>query len=167
VRLVLGGGTQVMAALLAIVLGVAIYIVHRDHVYTGHTTARALDHRTVPTAAPAYHVDVAYRDGAGRDHTGTIFVNKWPIEQTYPVDYDPEHPDRVRWHQPWYTNIVLVVVLFGFGNLALGGLAVAMLVGVKKLRRRDSIRGGPALPLLVLPAGCVALSVWLVQLLRS
>lgn len=161
----LGAGTQVMAALLALVLAASIFLLHKHRVYTAHTTARVLDHRLVGVGSPTYHVDVAYRDAAGSDHTGAIFVRGWPLRDTYAVDYDPDHPDHVIWHEPWYTNVVLLVVLVGFGNLALGGLAIAIMVGVKKLRRRDSITGGPVLPLLVLPAACIALAVWLVQIL--
>jgi hypothetical protein len=163
-RYVLGGGTQVTAALLAIVLGVAIHLAHERHTYAGHATGRVLAHET--TGPRAYHVQVAYRDAAGRERTGWIDL-RGSLENSYPVDYDPDQPDRVIWHQPWYTDLVLVGVLLGFGSFALGGMAIAMIVGVKKLRRRDSIRSGPVLPRLVLPAGCVALAVWLVTILRS
>ena len=161
-RLVLGGGTQVMVALLAIVLGVSIHLARKHATYAGHSTGRVLAHET--TGVRAYHVQVTYRDAAGAEHTGWIDLRD-KLRDTYPVDYDPAQPDRVIWHQPWYTDMVLVTVLLAFGSAAFMGVAIAMWVGVQKLRRRDSIRGGPVVPLLVLPAGCVALLVWLVQIL--
>lgn len=161
-RLVLGAGTQVMAALLAIVLGVAIHLAMKHQTYAGHATASVLDHHL--TGVRAYHVEVGYRDATGSDHTGWIDL-RGSLDATYPVDYDPAHPDRVIWHQPWYTDTVLVVVLLVFGSAAVFGLFGTMMIGVQKLRRRDSIRGGPVAPRLLLPAACVALAVWLVQIL--
>ena len=163
-RLVLGLPTQVMAALLALTLGVSVHLAHKRATYTGHATGRVLAHQS--TGLRSHHVKVSYRDAAGADHTGWIDL-RGALDDTYPVDYDPAHPDDVIWHQPWYTNTVLVTVLLAFGSGAVFGLFVAMMVGVRKLRRRDSIRGGPVLPLLILPAGCFALTVWLVELLRS
>lgn len=163
-RLVLGPATQVTLAILAIVIGVSIHLARKHQSYAGHAIGRVTDHQV--TGVRAYHVQVAYRDAAGTEHTGWIDMRD-KLRDTYPVDYDPEHPDRVIWHQPWYTNTVLVIVLLAFGSAAVFGLFVAMMVGVQKLRRRDSIRGGPVLPLLVLPAGCVVLLVWLVRLLAT
>jgi hypothetical protein len=172
-RFVLGAGTQVTAALLALVLAASIHLLHKHQVYTAHTTARVLEYRVVGVGTPTYHVDVAYRDAAGSDHTGAIFVRGWPLKDTYPVDYDPEQPDRVAGHEPWYTNIVLAVVLLGFGNAALGGLAIAVLVGVQRYRAvRRGEKADPGLmkrgfALLVIPGICVALGVVLVRLLAQ
>jgi hypothetical protein len=164
IRLVLGAPAQVMAALLAITLGVSIHLARKHDTFAGHATARVLEHHVA--GIHAYHVQVAYRDAAGADHTGWINLRD-QLRDTYPVDYDPDHPDRVIWHQPSYTNPVLIVVLLVFGSGAVGGLMIAMWAGAQKLRRRDSIRGGPVLPLLVLPAICIALAVWLVRILAA
>ena len=151
-----------MAALLAIVLGVSIHLARKHATYAGHSTGRVIAHET--TGVRAYHVQVTYRDAAGSEHTGWIDL-RGSLADSYPVDYDPAHPDRVIWHQPWYTNTVLVIVLLAFGSAAVFGLFVAVMVGVQRFRRRDSIRGGLVLPRLLLPAACVALTVWLVQIL--
>ncbi|MBV8756418.1 MAG: hypothetical protein JO257_04045 [Deltaproteobacteria bacterium] len=166
IRHIFGGGTQVMAVALAIVIGVAIHLQHKRLTYSAHTTGQTVMHLQQRNGLRAYHLEVEYTDAAGSAHTGWIDT-RGSLQATYPIDYDPAHPDHVRWHQPWYTDLVLMVVLLAFGSLALGGLAVAMFAGVQQLRRRNSIRGGFALHLLVLPAGCVALTVWLVELLRS
>ncbi|HSN26379.1 MAG TPA: DUF3592 domain-containing protein [Kofleriaceae bacterium] len=163
-RLVLNTGVQVMAALLAIVLGLSIHLLHRQQIYTAHATARVLDYERKGPGIRTYHVDVAYRDAAGTEHTGGIFV-RGDLATSYTVDYDPEHPEHVIWHEPWYTNVAFGITLFGFGSLALGGVAIAMWAGVQKLRRRDSIRTGAVLPRLLLPALSLALLVWLVQIL--
>lgn len=164
IRLVLNTGTQVMAALLAIVLGLSIALLHKQQIYTAHATARVVDYERKGPGIRTYHVEVAYRDATGTEHTGGIFV-RGSLESSYPVDYDPAHPERVIWHEPWYTNVAFGITLFGFGSLALGGFAIAMFAGVQKLRRRDSIRTGAALPRLVLPALSLGLLVWLVQIL--
>lgn len=155
-----------MAAALAIVIGVAIHLQHKRLTYAAHTTGHVVMHHAQRAGVRQYHLEVEYKDAAGSDHTGWIDTHGALVDD-YPIDYDPDHPDRVRWHQPWYTDLVLMVVLLAFGGLAAGGFVIAMWVGVQQFRRRTTIRGGVALPLLILPAGCVALAVWLVELLQS
>ena len=166
IRHIFGGGTQVMAAALAIVIGVAIHLQHKRLTYAVHTTGHVVMHHQQRNGLRAYHIEVEYTDAAGSAHTGWIDT-RGALQDSYAIDYDPDHPDHVIWHQPWYTDLVLMVVLLAFGGLAAGGLVIAMWTGVQQFRRRTTIRGGVALPLLVLPAGCVALAVWLVELLRS
>lgn len=166
IRHIFGGGTQVMAVALAIVIGVSIHLQHKRLTYAAHTTGQVVLHHQQRNGLRAYHIEVEYTDAAGSAHTGWIDT-RGALQASYPIDYDPAHPDRVTWHQPWYTDLVLMVVLIAFGGLALGGLVIAMITGVKQFRRRNTIKGGAGLPLLILPAGCVALAVWLVALLRS